>query len=258
MGTTYKGIDNKGNVVILPNTFSVNGMTFMCENDGFILKQSDDGLTALRGNITRVVGWGVGRCTGLKDKNDQDIYENDILSVSSSFYLVQDSGSGFVAKGITSGTDDATLTAEFAATIEAIPLPSSNLGGAPVWAEAEAGTTTLWGHTVSDLQTSVSVNMLLKLISGTLKYVSTGALARDWGAGYFLVLKFTDLIDADKIKVGLEPSVSSGLVALDEDMNAVFKITDKNKQVLVIETYKDADVVRQEFALWGLALQPHA
>ena len=56
----------------------------------------------------------------------------------------------------------------------------------------------------------------------------------------------------------LEPSVSSGLVALDEDMNAVFKITDKNKQVLVIETYKDADVVRQEFALWNLALQPHA
>ncbi|MEE3402508.1 MAG: hypothetical protein VZR73_00310 [Acutalibacteraceae bacterium] len=254
MGTTYKGIDNKGKVVILPNTFSVNGMTFMCENDGFILKQSDDGLTALRGNITRVVGWGVGRCTGLKDKNDRDIYENYFLVVSTSTYLVQYSGGGFVAKGITSGTDDAALTAELAATT----LVAGDLGGIPVWAEAEAGTTTLWGHTVSDLQTSVSVNMLLKLISGTLKYVSTGALARDWGAGYFLVLKFTDLIDADKIKVGLEPSVSSGLVALDEDMNAVFKITDKNKQVLVIETYKDADVVRQEFALWNLALQPHA
>ena len=257
MGTTFKGLDNKGKYRIMPNTFSVDGMTFLCGNSGFILKQSDDGLTALRGDIVRVNGCGVGRCTGLKDKNDNDIYENDFLSVSSSFYLVQDSGSGFVAKGITSGTDDAALTAELAATT----LVAGNLGGTPVWAEAEAGTTTLWGHTVSDLQSNVG--MLRGApnwsgVIGTLSYVSTGALARDWGAGYFLVLKFTDLIDADKIMVGLVPSVSSGLVALDEDMNAVFKITDKNKQVLVVDAYKDADVIRHTFKLGSLILTPHA
>ena len=54
--------------------------------------------------------------------------------------------------------------------------------------------------------------------------------------------------------VGLVPSVSSGLVALDEDMNAVFKITDKTKQILVVDTYKDEDVTRQSFILSGLTL----
>ena len=110
------------------------------------------------------------------------------------------------------------------------------------------------------MQSNVSLSFggIVGIIIGTLSYVSTGALARDWGAGYFLVLKFTDLIDADKIKVGLEPSVSSGLVALDEDMNAVFKITDKNKQVLVVDTYKNADVIRYTFKLHNLTLTPHA
>ena len=69
-----------------------------------------------------------------------------------------------------------------------------------------------------------------------------------------LALKFTDYADADKIMVGLVPSAGSGLVALDEDMNAVFKITDKTKQVLVVDTYKDEDVVRQTFTLSGLTL----
>ena len=66
-------------------------------------------------------------------------------------YLVQDSDSGFVAKGIT--TDDATLTAELAATTMAL----NTLGDTPVWTEAEAGTTTLWGHTVSELQSGVVI-----------------------------------------------------------------------------------------------------
>ena len=254
MGTTYKGLDNKGKYRIMPNTFSVDGMTFLCGNSGFILKQSDDGLAALRGDIVRVNGCGVGRCTGLKDTRDNDIYENDFLYHGSTVYLVQDSDSGFVAKGIT--TDDATLTAELAATTMAL----NTLGDTPVWTDAEAGTTTLWGHRVSNLQSNVSLTLggIDGIIIGTLSYVSTGTLARDWGAGYFLVLKFTDLIDAEKIMVGLVPSVSSGLVALDEDMNAVFKITDKDKQVLVVDAYKNADVVRKKFDLSHLTLTPHA
>lgn len=71
-----------------------------------------------------------------------------------------------------------------------------------------------------------------------MKYLDSGALAHDWGAGNFLVLKF-DADDWDaytSVKVGLDPSQESGLVELlgDPDKNGVFKITDKDTQVFKI------------------------
>lgn len=70
-------------------------------------------------------------------------------------------------------------------------------------------------------------------ITGKLKKLTSGQLVTDWGEGYFLALKFDDfssgLTYAD-VKVGLNPSVSSGFVTLDSDKNGVFKITDKNAQ----------------------------
>lgn len=246
--TNFKGRDSKGDYRTLPNTFTVNGMTFLCDDEGFLLKQSDEGITALRGEMIRVTGFGVGRNTGKKDKNQVKIYENDYLKVSTALYLVQNSASGFVAKAVSAGASDTALSAEFAATAEVV----DNLARTPVITAPEAGTTNLWGHTVSSLQTGVTVAN--GAITGTLSYINSGALKHDWGAGNFLALKFTDYADADKIMVGLVPSVSSGLVALDEDRNAVFKVTDKTKQVLVVDTYKDADVVRQTFTLTGLTL----
>ena len=248
MSTTFKGLDNKGNYRIMPNTFKVNGMTYLCGADGFILKQSDDGLTALRGEMIRAVGFGVGIGTGQKDKNEVDIFENDYLKVSTALYLVQNSAGGFIAKAVSSGASDTALSAEFAATAEVV----DNLAKTPVITAPEAGTTNLWGHLVSSLQSGVTVSN--GAIAGSLSYINSGSLKEVWGAGNFLALKFTDFADADKIMVGLVPSVSSGLVALDEDMNAVFKITDKAKQVLVVDTYKDEDVVRQKFTLTGLTL----
>ena len=245
--SNFKGLDSKGKFRTLPNTFKVNGMTFLCDDNGFILKQSDDGITALRGEMLRAVGFGVGGETGQKDKNEAEIFENDYLKVSTALYLVQDSDSGFVAKAVSGGSDTA-LSAEFAATAEVV----DNLSKTPVFVEPEAGTTNLFGHLVSSLQTGVTISN--GAISGSLSYINSGSLKQVWGAGNFLALKFTDFADADKIMVGLVPSVSSGLVALDEDMNAVFKITDKAKQVLVVDTYKDEDVVRQTFTLSGLTL----
>lgn len=63
--------------------------------------------------------------------------------------------------------------------------------------------------------------------------MTSGALARDWGEGYFIALKFTNPdTAATSLRVGLDPSEGSGLVELDADMDGVFKVTDKDVQVL--------------------------
>lgn len=53
-----------------------------------------------------------------------------------------------------------------------------------------------------------------------------------------MALKFSaaDWAGYTSVKVGLEPSVSSGLVDLlnDPDKNGVFKVTDKNAQVFKV------------------------
>lgn len=109
---------------------------------------------------------------------------------------------------------------------------------------------------MSDLQSSVSVSN--GAITGTLKYVSSGTLAHDWGAGNFLALKFTSIDeDATSVLVGLEPSVSSGLAELidDPDKNGVFKITDKNTQKLVVMTRCPGFAKVERYDLSGLTLQ---
>ena len=94
---------------------------------------------------------------------------------------------------------------------------------------------------------------MAKNITGTLKYLESGQLVTDWGEGNFLALKFTNN-NPDKIKtikVGLDPSQGSGLVPLDEDMNGVFKITDKDTQKFVVESYDEEDKLlsRDEYSL---------
>lgn len=73
-------------------------------------------------------------------------------------------------------------------------------------------------------------------ITGTLKYVADGAADSGplAGAGNFLAIKFTaeDWGDYTSVKVGLDPSIETGLVELinDPDKDGVFKITDKDAQ----------------------------
>lgn len=126
-----------------------------------------------------------------------------------------------------------------------------------VTVEAEAADTNIFGHTVSDLQTDVSVSN--GAITGTLKYVDSGALATDWGPGNFLVLKFSDLDErAATVKVGLEPSRGSGLVDIipDPDRNGVFKISDKDTQkFVVVSSDTSGSKTKQEFDLSGLTVE---
>lgn len=106
---------------------------------------------------------------------------------------------------------------------------------------------------MSDLQSDVTVAN--GAITGTLSYVNSGALKRDWGAGNFIALKFTDIdADATSVLVGLEPSEGSGLVELinDPDKNGVFKITDKNTQKFVVMQRTNGFVLIQKYDLSGL------
>ena len=92
-------------------------------------------------------------------------------------------------------------------------------------------------------------------ISGKLKKLTSGSLPSYWGEGYFLALKFDDVdLTNTTVMVGLNPSVSSGLVALDSDKNGAFKITDKDNQVFVIEYTKGGIVQHRAYDLSGLVL----
>lgn len=121
-------------------------------------------------------------------------------------------------------------------------------------AGATPSTKEYWGTKVSDMQSSISVAN--GAITGTLKKLTSGQLVTDWGAGYFLALKFTKNNNAaSSIKVGLRPSVSSGLVELDEDMDGVFKISDKDGQVFIVRCSDGSVSYDSIYDLSGLTLQ---
>ena len=111
-----------------------------------------------------------------------------------------------------------------------------------------------WGHAVSDLQTSVAVEDYA--ITGTLKYVSSGALATDWGPGNFIALKYTNPDShATGHKVGIRPTQGAGMTPLDSDMDAVIKVTDKNAQKLIVESTDGRHKRRVVYDLSGLVCQ---
>lgn len=117
--------------------------------------------------------------------------------------------------------------------------------------------TDFWGTTASDLQSGITVSG--GAITGTLKYLSSGQLVTDWGAGNFLALAFTDLdTRAATVKVGLRPSQGSGLVDIvpDPDRMGVFKITDKDTQKFVVESADPSGTkTTQVFDLSGLTVE---
>lgn len=123
-----------------------------------------------------------------------------------------------------------------------------------VTVEAENGSTTIFGRKVSTMQSGITVAN--GAITGTLKYIASGAIADDWGPGNFICLKFPDAdLSTTVVKVGLNPSQGSGLVELDSDKNGVFKVTDKNAQQFVVVQRKGDAVTVQSFDLSGLTCE---
>lgn len=111
--------------------------------------------------------------------------------------------------------------------------------------EAEDGGTDMFGTLVSEMQENVTVSK--GKIKGTLKKLTSGQLVTDWGEGYFLSLKYTNNdASVNSIKVGLNPSASQmEPQELDNDMNSVMYITDKDTQKLLVIS-SDGTVTRTD------------
>lgn len=95
-------------------------------------------------------------------------------------------------------------------------------------------------------------------ITGTLKYLDSGQLVTDWGAGYFMALKFSNFAaGTTACLVGLDPSVSSGLgdVYADPDHNGVFKVTDKDTQKFIVKTTANGVLSTKRYSLKDLVLE---
>lgn len=131
------------------------------------------------------------------------------------------------ALAIVHGVDASQLNDDTSDIIKAIAGADAYKTGVVV-AGAPANTD-FWGTKASEIQSDVAVAN--GAITGTLTKITSGALVEGWGEGYFLALKFTKAsAKLTSIKAGMNPSVSSGLVELDDDMLGVFKITDKDDQ----------------------------
>ena len=114
---------------------------------------------------------------------------------------------------------------------------------------------------VSDMQAD-DVEFSAGKVTGTLKYLSgSNAITDRWGEGYFLCFNMADeendYSKLTSVKVGLVPSVSSGLVDIidDPDKNGVFKVTDKNIQIFKIVQTDGTHTKTQAWNLKDLVLE---
>lgn len=169
-------------------------------------------------------------------------------------YYIDPSDGDFQALGLNYTTDGVTNLIGFHANgnYNTAVGESFALSGMKLWAEfldgiaieyindatisdvtvaPKAAADTIYNHTVSDLQTDVAISG--NVITGTLKYVTTGDLPAYWGAGYFLALDFGEY---QGVKVGLVPTQGSGMGALDSDKDAAFVIKDNSQKLMVQKT----------------------
>ena len=120
---------------------------------------------------------------------------------------------------------------------------------------------TYYDHATSTYQSNIKVSGYK--ITGTLKFVEGGLAESGYlaGDGYFLALSLYDshaeIESMGDVKVGLKPSMGSGLVSIKGDVDdvIVMKITDKNDQRFeVVSTKIGYKTNIQSYDLSGLKL----
>lgn len=129
---------------------------------------------------------------------------------------------------------------------------------AAVTPSALSAASSVFDTPVSSIQNDITVTG--DRITGTLYKLTSGAIPDVWGEGYFLALGFApgtgNWTQYTSVKVGMDPSVSSGLVEIltDPDKSGVFKVTDKDLQLFAVLSTNGSDVRYQTFDLSGLTL----
>ena len=130
------------------------------------------------------------------------------------------------------------VEAKVAATFEVAPCTSTTVADTPV----------------SDLQSDIQINV--NSIQGTLKYYDdeSSSLVQTYGAGNFIALSWEAPVGTSLV-VGLEPSYGSSPVTINEDMESVHYITNKNTQKLVVEATKSGVTLKKTYSLKSLRLE---
>ena len=130
----------------------------------------------------------------------------------------------------------------------------------PIGVSVMGGTSTVYGVDVSDIQTGVALTD--KSFSGKLKWLDgDNAIVNEWGEGNFLAITFTaeNWNAYDSVKVGLEPSQSSGMVELIghlDDLDSVFKVgNDVAQKFKIIASKEGKATLTQVYDLSGLELE---
>lgn len=116
---------------------------------------------------------------------------------------------------------------------------------------------TVFDYDVSDLQSDVTVTG--NQVTGTLAYVTdfTGFSGDpELQKGNYLALSFDSDPEAEKVTVEMVNALTNiGPQELDSDMDACFRITDKDRQYLIIKAYKGGEVTRRVIKFDQLVLE---
>lgn len=136
---------------------------------------------------------------------------------------------------------------------------ATDVNGHPVTV-APYSAATIYEHNVSDLQSDIEVKG--NKITGTLKYVSEGALPEYWHLNYFIALEFTTIPeDATHVYIGWDQSAGTGLIDIidDPDKAAACAVTPEGGKVtqkLIVKTETPNEIIIQKFDLSGIVLAP--